>query len=83
MIKAIVLVVHCWVGSHFHDPVNASGAYTDGLVHVSKIANERVDNPEVGEIMAGGNMLPPKKACLGSGNFPPKKYQTGPDWDPI
>lgn len=22
------------------------GAYTDGLVHVSKIANERVDNPE-------------------------------------
>ena len=72
MIKAIVLVVHCWVGSHFHDPLNASGAYTDGLVHVSKIANERVDNPEVGEIMA----------VLGVAIFP-KKYQTGPDWDPI
>lgn len=25
-----------------------SGSYTDGLVHISKISNERIDNPEDG-----------------------------------
>ena len=67
MIKAIVLVVHCWIGSHFHDPLNVSGAYTDGLVHVSKMANERVDNTEVGEIMAVlGVAIFPKKISNGT-----------------
>ena len=27
-------------------PWRSVGAYTDGLVHVSKIANERIENPE-------------------------------------